>query len=70
MVGKFKGRCGKYENWGHKSAQYPQQNNNTQQIYNKNQNQNRQARGYMMRGYRIFHRRCHKSGYWGHKKVG
>ena len=46
IVGMFKGQCGKCGNWGHKSAQCPQKNNNNQQ--SNNQNQNRQAGGYMI----------------------
>ena len=69
MAGKFKCRCGKCGNWGHKPAKCPQKNNNAQQTYHQNHNQNRQAGRYLMRGYRKFHGRCHSCGYWGRRKV-
>ena len=69
IAGKFKGGCEKCGNWGHKSAQCPQKNNNAQQTCHQNYNQNRHAGGYMMQGYRKFHGRCHNCGYWGHRKV-
>ena len=42
-VGKIKCRYGKCKNWGHKSAQCSQKNNNTQQTHHQNLYQKRQA---------------------------